>query len=338
MMRSLKIPAMRLYQRDNGIWYIEYSRGHKISLKTTNKLLAIRQFNKLEQDTIKDKVAQLERKKLHPLGKYAEEYILSRSSKADNTQRIDRESFNKLIDYIGAATPIQIITRKQADSFIQYLQDSAGLSPVTINIALRHIKAAFKKAIEWEYLNKTPFAYTKELKIKNALPKALTIEQVQALLSAIEDQQDKELILTYLYTAGRRTEIARLRWQDVKQYDKGWLIELKETKSSVRIIPMADKLADILIPRKQHIGAIFPKWYYQSREVSRMFRKYADKAGLKNVKLHDLRHTAATFMILHSVDIRTVQSILGHSSVTTTEIYTKLAAEHLRSGINAINF
>jgi site-specific recombinase XerD len=337
-MNVIKFPVMRLYKRRNGTYYVEIRRGQAKSLKTKDKLLAQRLFKKIEKEALLGRLIQMERKSHITVDNFSQEYVAYREkSRASNTTRLDRESLDKLSGFLGGSTLLNTITRKQCDEFINHLRKNS-LKPATINIAIRHLKAAFKKAVEWEYIDKTPWEYVKQIKLKDSLPRACNRQEIDGLLSAISIQEDRELILTYLYTAGRRTEIARLQWQDFRENHNEWMIYIKESKTKTRIIPLAEHLQTLLFYRQKHIGPVFPSAYDHPKEVSKKFRRYADKAGLKNVKLHDMRHTSATFMLLNGVPLKIVSEILGHTTVKTTEIYTKLIAEHLRDGINTLEF
>ncbi len=330
---------MRLFKRYSGIWYVEFQRGKARSFKTKDKSKALRTFKKLERELLEGRLVQLDANNKISLSEFMNEYITFREdTHAENTVRIDRESFNKMNDFMGD-TQIHMIAQKRCDEFVKYLQKDLNLKPVTVNIAIRHLKAAFNKAIEWSYVEKNPFMYVKQLKIKDSLPKTLTIEEVESLLAAIDNKEFKELVYTSLYTGGRRTELAKLRWQDIKNLDGNKLLmTLRHTKTDTRIIPVADKLKDILFYRRKDLGFIFPSYHINPKKVSKVFRKYADKAGLLNVRFHSLRHTAGTFMILKNINPRIVQQILGHSSIKTTEIYTKLVVEYLKEGVDALDF
>jgi len=337
-MNVIKFPVMRLYKRNNGAYYVEIRRGQSKSLKTKDKLLAQRLFKQIEKEALLGRLIQVDRKAHVSIDDFSNEYVAHREkNKASNTTRLDQEALDKFADFLGRTTLINAISRKQCDEFINHLRKNA-LKPTTINIAIRHLKAAFKKAIEWEYIDKTPWEYVKQLKLKDTLPRACNKQEIEGLLSAISIQEDRELILTYLYTAGRRTEIARLQWQDFRENHGEWMIHVRESKTKTRIIPLAKNLEELLFYRKKHIGPVFPSCYDHPKEVSKKFRKYADKAGLKNVKLHDMRHTSATFMLLKGVPLKIVSEILGHTTIKTTEIYTKLIAEHLRDAINTLTF
>lgn len=325
---------MRLFQRKNGFFYVETNRNKRKSLKTNDKSIAVRMFRQLEKAALSGKLIQLEGKRVL-LEDFISEYINERNGKkSDNTIRIDRDAFKKLISFTGNI-PISYLSPMRMEQFVSHLIKS-GLDAVTVNITIRTLKAAFNKAVKWEIIDKSPFRNIQELPIKNNLPKALTIEQVKKLISVLDDQEFKEYVFTCLYTGGRRTEAAKLQWQDFSCVDgQNWIITLKTTKDENKNIPLADNLKEVLFYRKKDIGPVFPYYYHNYREASKHFRKYADMAGIPN-KLHDLRHTCATFMLINKVPLAKIRDILGHTSIRTTEIYAKLVVEELRDGINTL--
>jgi integrase len=327
---------MRLFQRKNGIWYIEFERGKKKTLKTKDKAFAQKLFKQIEKEILLGKILKLDNQRLN-LQDFINEYLDHREkTKAENTVRNDKYALKKLLDYIGNVS-IPSITKKQADDFIGWLKVKK-YEPAAINIDIRHLKAAFNKAIEWEYIKESPFKYVKQLEIKDSLPNALTLDEVKRLLEAIEDIEFKEYIYTCLYTGGRRTEVLKAQWQDFKLMDDTWYLKLKVTKRRTKIIPVAEKLQELLFYRKKNIGPVFPALYLKHpSKASTKFADYAKKAGIKH-ELHDLRHTCATFLVLSKVPMRMIQQILGHSSIKTTEIYTKLVAEQLKGIMNVLSF
>ncbi len=324
---------MRLICR-NGIFYIEYRRGKKKSLKTRDPQLAKRIFKHLEREYLAGKLIQLEGK-APSLSKFTEQYIQSRERiRSENTIRIDRDALNKLLEYTGDI-PLNHLSTYRCEQFIEHLLKK-GFNPTTINIIIRSLKAAFNKAVKWDIINKSPFRNIQMIPVKDTLPKALTQDQVKALLSVIDNREFKEYVYTCLYTGARRTEVAKLRWEDIKNIGSDtWVIVFRKTKDENKVIPMAENLKKILFYRKQDVGPVFSRYYRDPKQASRDFRLYADMAGIKN-KLHDLRHTCATFMVLNKVPLRKIQEILGHTTIKTTEIYTRLVAEDLKDGINTL--
>ncbi len=329
---------MRLFKRD-GVYYIEFGRGRKKSLKTGNRALATRIFEAALKETLLGRVVKLGVKRVS-LDAFRSQYIKSREGeKAKGTIEIDEKSFKKLADFLPPGIYLPDIEPSQAEGFIAHLRGK-GLKPTTINIALRTLKAAFNRAVELELIERSPFQRIKAIKIKDALPRALTFKEVERVLMAAQGSPNhfKDYALTCLYTAGRRESVAKLCWEDFREYDGQWTVTFRKTKTGVLTIPLADNLKQTLFARKQAGGPVFPYFHHSPGEASKAFRRVADAAGLDSVKLHDLRHTAATFMILKGVPTRIVQQVLGHSTIAMTEVYTRVAAEHLRSGINSLEF
>ncbi len=325
---------MRLFKR-NGVYYLEYSRGRKKSLRTGNRGLAREILN----EAIKDRALGRSAVKDAPLSDFAREYVISRqNNKAANTVRLDTEALGKFVSFLPRGIHVAEVTQKQGEEFLNKLLGVDKLKATTVNMTLRHVKGAFNKAIEWGYIDKSPLRYVRTLKIKDTLPRALTAEELNRLLAVIDKKEFREFVRACLYTAGRRESIAKLEWQDFKEYNGQWTVTLRKTKTKAHTIPLADKLKDVLFYRKKSLGPVFPYYHRLFEEASRHFKIYADRAGLNGVRLHDLRHTAATFMVLNGVPVRMVQEILGHSSIKMTEVYTRVAALHLRAGVNSIKF
>lgn len=315
---------MRIFKKKNGYWYAEIGRGQAYSLKTKNKSLAQEMFKQIQKEQILGRFIQPKKEIL--LSDFINEYNASRIGRvADNTINIDREAFKKLIAFMGDPDLAKITTQK-CESFVSHLLKI--LNPTTTNMYIRHIRTMFNKSVEWEYLDKSPFT-VKQIKIKDTMPRALSKADIDRLLQSISSQEFKELVLTSLYTGGRRESVCKLEWQNFKLYGEVWTVKFTHTKNDNLVIPVSTKLQEILFYRKQNQGAVFPTYHENVKAASKDFRKYADLAGLKEAKLHDIRHTTGTWMIISGVPQRKVQGFLGHSSIKTTEIYTKIALEHL---------
>lgn len=330
---------MRLLKR-GGVYYIEFSRGRKRSLKTRNGGLARKIFDEALKETLLGRMVKAPPKRVS-LVDFARQYIKAREhQKAANTLDIDDRHLGHLQDFLPKGICLPDIEARQCESFIAYLQGEKKFKSTTVNIAARTLKAAFNKAVEWDYINISPFSRIKPIKIQNPLPRAMTAAEVVRLLKAAEGDKNRfrEYLLTCLYTAGRRESVARLRWEDFKEYEGQWTVTFQKTKNVALTIPLADKLRAEIFAHKAAKGPVFPAYHHEPTKASKHFRRYADAAGLQGYKLHDLRHTAATFMILKGIPTRIVQQILGHSTIAMTEVYTRVASEHLRQGVNSLNF
>jgi len=100
-----------------------------------------------------------------------------------------------------------------------------------------------------------------------------------------------------------------------------------------RIIPLHPKLREILLPRRG-VGHIIP---YIADTITRQFRQAMKKAGInKKGAVHIIRHTAATYLRANGADLREIQEWLGHKDISTTEIYTHIAVEHLKQTVKKL--
>jgi len=208
----------------------------------------------------------------------------------------------------------------------------------SVNLEIRHLKAAFEMARKWGYIPSNPFQDVKQIKIKsNNLPKFLTKDQVKKLLDIIPDGNYKDLIQVYLYTGSRRNEALNLTWDDI-DLEKGKIF-IKETKSGEsRIVPINSELSKILKSMDNGNPKLFnfSKWH-----VTHKFKKYLKKSGIKgweSFNVHTLRHTFASHLIMSGTDIYTVSKLLGHSSVAVTQMYAHLAPDYLRVSIERLKF
>ena len=185
-------------------------------------------------------------------------------------------------------------------------------------------------------------------KIVKRLPKYMNIEESKSLLRSIEGknkERDYAIITLFLNCGLRLSELVSININKIKKDtltvigkgDKERTIYLNAASlhainNYLKVRPadrVKDKKALFLSERRQRIS---PK------TVQYLVKKYIKVAGLDNEKYstHKLRHTAATLMYKHgNVDIRALQEILGHESISTTEIYTHLDSEQLRDAVNA---
>ncbi len=177
-------------------------------------------------------------------------------------------------------------------------------------------------------------------KVPRGLPKALTKEEVRSLLSVIPPTRKRDrLIVLLLYGAGLRvSELCNLKKSDV-DFDRSTLLVRGGKGAKDRVVPVSQSLLEeirsylksrddaseylLVEERRSSKDSISTKtvWY--------LLKRYGKRAGLK-VTPHMLRHSFATHMLENGVDIRAIQELLGHSNLSTTQIYTKVTVEHLR--------
>lgn len=227
-----------------------------------------------------------------------------------------------------------------------------GLATSSINLAFWPIKMLIKfeiiKGIKSKYFSQ--ILCIQPPKIKKKLPKILNIKQVKKLLGTPKSKSPycaRDIaILELLYATGiRGSELITLRLDDIDLVDDFIIVTGKGSKE--RLIPLTetailaiqeyiDTDRRYLERKNKHDGYLFlsrnGKPMYR-HDIWRLVTKYAKKIGLVNVSPHTLRHCFATHVLIGGADLRTIQRALGHSSISTTEIYTHVDITQLKKTI-----
>lgn len=253
---------------------------------------------------------------------------------------------------------IQQITTSDIYDFLSYLAndrtpdpDAAvpeyGISPTARARKLSAIKSFYKYlTVRTKQLNENPVAEMEYPKLRKSLPKYLNLEQSAALLQAVSGQnevRDYAILMLFLNCGIRRSELVGLNLTDV--YEDRIRVVGKGNKERIVYFGTACRKAidAYLIERNKKVLSD-NRALFGSRDgnrisvtaVHRLVKKAFLQAGLDATQLsaHKLRHTAATMMLSGGVDVKTVQEVLGHENLNTTQIYThientelKLAAE-----------
>ncbi|MBP2618232.1 site-specific tyrosine recombinase XerD [Chryseobacterium jejuense] len=213
------------------------------------------------------------------------------------------------------------------------------------------IKAFFKFLLEDEYREDNPAALLEGPKLGLYLPDTLSLTDINKIIAAIEVNTDlgkrNQCIIEVLYGCGLRvSELIDLKISNINFKEQYIKVHGKGNKT--RFVPLADYTAELLesyIKEVRSKGKINKKYedtlFLNSRGTSMsrvivflIIKELTDKAGVnKKISPHTFRHSFATHLLQNGADLRYIQEMLGHSSITTTEIYTHLKTEELRDVI-----
>lgn len=230
--------------------------------------------------------------------------------------------------------------------YIQELADQ-GRKPATLNRHLQVIKHMGAMAIRWGMLAKNPAAEIPLYHVHNWRQRILSPEEERRLLFECQNfsvygvHQARHLhtfVSIALHTGMRAGEIMSLRWADVDFPHR--LIRVFASKTQTeRVIPMNDRLTAILRgARKQAVGEflVADEHGRPMHSVKRAFQSARKRAGLSDVRIHDLRHTFASRLIDRGVPDRIVQKLLGHSTPGMTVRYTHPSEDALRRAVESL--
>lgn len=331
--------VMKLWHRDNGIYYAvwpENGNTRQKSLKTRDKLQAKRRLQWLKNELRSGKVEPLRKgvsKKLIPFIDEFLEYIEVRSTAGTyecyaTALKKAKESWGNII--LTDLTP-RHIDRLTTDMV------QAGLAIPTVNKNYRHVKAAIKKFFEW-YKMHEPFKWPPRLPEEEKL-RYFSSHDLVKIISQIDDIEFVDLCLLAAYEGLRNSELVRLRFEDIDN-PEGYLRITSEQKNKTEArIPIntgGRAVLDRCIQRNKGKAKVFR---FKTRQtVSKTFKKAARAAGYPQGRFHDLRHTFGAHLALEGEREATIQKLMRHKSMASTQIYTKLAPDHLRKASEKVNY
>jgi site-specific recombinase XerD len=218
----------------------------------------------------------------------------------------------------------------------------------TVNMELKTIRTLMNYAIKWGYLRENPTSGVSKLKVYDSkMPRFLSKEEVKLFLEKCGEELYPVFFLL-LNTGMRLGELKYLTWQDVDTEQKQIKIQTKEywkPKTGERVIPMSEQVSELILMLKgkksSECDFIFPGKDNgpMSIKLRERLKTITKKCGFPDVtKVHTLRHTFASHMVMNGVDLPTLQKILGHSDVQTTMIYAHLAQDYLSDAVNKLSY
>lgn len=276
------------------------------------------------------------------------DYLILERSLSHNSVEAYIRDVNQLITYLQAnELKLESITLKELQGFVAYIAE-AELSVNTQARILSGVKMFFKYLIIEEVINNNPTELLEAPKTLRSIPPILSVQEIDTLFNHIDlstpEGQRNRAILETLYSCGLRvSELLSLKISDL--YLDIDFIRVIGKRNKERLIPigsMARKYIKLYIDyvrchlkiaeKYQDILFLNKRGTPLSRVMIFMIiKQITEQSGIhKNVHPHTFRHSFATHLVEAGADLRAVQEMLGHSSITTTEIYTHLDRGYLR--------
>ena len=242
-------------------------------------------------------------------------------------------SFNRLQAFLSD-TPLEYITSKIIDQFISSVNSK---SKFAASLYYRTLKAAFNKAVVWNYIQENPFNKIKSPKVVKSFPVYLSEAEVILIFNKTEDQLLKDIFTTAFYTGMRLSELINMKWNWIDFEEKIIVVkntaEFRTKNERDRIIPIHHKITQILkrqasIRRRLKDDYVFNRYVgvkLNEDFISKQFKKAVRASDInEKIHFHSLRHSFASALIKHGVSLYIVKELLGHSNITTTQIYSHL--------------
>jgi integrase/recombinase XerD len=280
-----------------------------------------------------------------PFRDCVEEYLISLQVErglANNTVIAYRRDLDQYLGYLNGAEP----DPEQVEGFVASLSER-GLSSATMSRKIASLKGLHRFLAQEGFRISDPTVLLEAPRRPAPFPKALTVDQAISLVEAPDITTAKgrrdSALLEFLYGSGARvSEAVELDLGKIDLEDRVVIVTGKGSKQ--RLIPLGGKAVDAtyrwlpdrleLIKRTQSGDPLFLN--LRGGRLSRqgvydVVKANAVAAGIpaEKVSPHVLRHSAATHMVEAGADLRTVQEMLGHATISTTQIYTKVSSAHL---------
>lgn len=280
-------------------------------------------------------------------------FLKFEKSFSDNTLDAYVRDIKKLESFaitdLGDISP-QIISYENLQEYIYQLSKNK-ISERSQARGISSIKAFFKFLLEEDYREDNPASLLEGPKLGLYLPDTLSIDDIDRIISNIEKHTDigrrNQCILEVLYGCGLRvSELVDLKISNINFKENFIIVEGKGEKT--RLVPLAKSTAECILDYIKNVRAVgkinkkFEDILFLNTRGTNMSRvivfiiikELTQKAGInKSISPHTFRHSFATHLLQNGADLRFIQEMLGHSSITTTQVYTHLKTEELRDVI-----
>ena len=303
-------------------------------------------------------------KEIVTLRVFAEEYrTLIQNNRSISYLHSVNIALNYFLEFSGPQTPINKISLKEIELFIMFLKKKVKKGYA---VYYRNLKSAFNKAKDWGYVKENYFIKIKLPKMQKLAPIFIDSDELARINEQINNDIVRDFVTIGFYTGMRLNEIVNLKWKNVNLDTRIITVGDEEfmTKGrNQRFIPICDEAMEILSGKRKiengnnkggshevkvyHIKKDSTEGYVFYKEdgekftgdyFSRRFKRACIAAGMnKSIHFHSLRHSFASNLAQKGVSLYSIKELLGHSSVSTTEIYSHLNLETLKEAISVLD-
>ncbi|MDR3011770.1 MAG: site-specific tyrosine recombinase XerD [Chitinispirillales bacterium] len=275
-------------------------------------------------------------------------YLQLEKTLSGNTAVSYRFDMQRLASYLRQhnALDLQKVTPEILSSYIRLLYD-LGFAATSIQRTVSSLKSFFAFVAVEGYISGDPTELLEGPKSAKTLPSVLSVEEIDAILSAVDLQKrngirDRAIIETLYATGMRVSELCAFTFEQLLA--KEGLVRVFGKGSKERIVPIGDSALywineyvekERFLSAKPHSDSTLflnaRGGGFSRMGIWKITRQYAELGNVeKEISPHTFRHSFATHLLEGGADIRTVQEMLGHSSIVTTEIYTHVDMEYLK--------
>lgn len=265
----------------------------------------------------------------------------------------DEELFRLRIEKVFGDNKLDAIDRIRIQSFHTALL-AEGLAPATCDHHIKLIRQSLNLAVEWDMLEKNPASKVPLFNVDNKVEHYLDEAELGRLLTVLRSPDSPRnvcLIALFLLSTGARlNEALKATWSQIDRQTRVWRIPAAVSKSrKIRVVPLNDSALDVLcqLETEGQYDHLFVNSRISTKTgeqvgtgkpyttIMRVWTRLRLKAGLPHLRIHDLRHQYASFLVNAGRTLYEVQQILGHSDPSVTQRYAHLSTKSLQDAANS---
>lgn len=280
-----------------------------------------------------------------------EQYLLVERQYSKETLKAyleDLQHFVKFLSENGGANSFGEVNNFDIHVYMGYLYDQ-NYKTTTISRMISSLRSFYRFLMKNEYVSENPFSYVQLKRQPRSLPHFFYEKEMNALFDAVEGstcllQRDKALLESLYATGMRVSECVSLKMSEIDFATQTMLLHGKGSKD--RYVPFGNYCKQALEVYFEHVREPLMQKYHKEHDyvfinlhgdpltpagVAYILNQIVKRSSLTTtIHPHELRHTFATHLMSNGADLRSVQELLGHSSLATTQIYTHVTPEHLK--------
>lgn len=263
----------------------------------------------------------------------------------------DLRGFLRHWQRLNLPNDIQACSTRTIRQCMAAMYQEHGYKASTMNRKIDTLRSLFRFAVEQGYIAHNPMDKIRAPKPDQVLPVYLREDELQLLLALPERKKrknwlrDKAILYLLAYTGLRRAELLNLKWEDIR-FDQGSIRVMGKGRKE-RMIPMNKALSDVLwdyLQSQLPVSANSPLFRNQfgkplnGSNLHDLFKRYVRAAGLDptRISLHKMRHTFATMLLARGTDLVTIQQLLGHTEISSTQIYAHTTVARSKSAVDSL--
>lgn len=364
-----------VYKNSNGRWTArlvwKLPSGETVRKERTSRLQKDARKALTELRKLRDS-GQSPTARSQTVGELLHSWINFKAANSSISPATDEQYRYTIVHLVSGLGDVRLdrLTAEAVDKFLT-LKLQEGLSARYVKLMRSVLSMALQQGVRWKLVSSNVALDTNPVKQKRSQGRALSEDEANQLFEAAKKDRLGTLWMLLLSLGLRRGEALALRWSDYdrkantlsitrnrkKEGSKVVFGDLK-TAASRRVIPLPDFLIEALdahrktqMAEKEYLLSLGVKWanpeamfttvwgyYLDPDNASKLFKSVAKTSGIGDWHLHELRHSAATFMLTKGVALEVVADILGHSSIRITkDTYGHLTTERLRVGAAAMD-